>query len=481
MIHLNTAGQGRMPDAVRTVLTECVRLEDRFGPHVLEERVGDLVHGEVHQRLEGLLNTPDGHTELFTGGATAFDALVSGLTLGRGDRIWTTPYESAARLTTLRSVRDRTRCRIEVVPLRPDGDLDLGWMAAHIDDSVALVSVVHVPASRGIINPVEDIGRLLAPHRCLYAVDAAYSLGQLPVDVSRIGCHLLTGDGWRFLRGPRAVGFAYVAPRLREELSRSDFGGGRPVRPSSPRASPSRYRRRRGRGVHLGAGPPRGAAGPAVRGAGSGAALRRRRRSRRGTARARPVPLGGPRLPPPRPVLGAPTARPGGAGRGGVEDGGRADSAARPPRGPRHGPARIGVRGHHAAGHRRLRGGPRQNGGRRQLAPRFPCAGRPCPHRSRRQLTDSSTGPVRRFSGPVLRACRVHFQPFSSEPGDSGRRDRRAHFLVTGGCSSTASRCGTCGMSPCTPTVRPRTSLESHVPSPVHLGICDRGPPRQDR
>ncbi|MFJ3594210.1 aminotransferase class V-fold PLP-dependent enzyme [Streptomyces sp. NPDC090231] len=228
MIHLNTAGQGRMPDAVRTVLTECVRLEDRFGPHVLEERVGDLVHGEVHQRLEGLLNTPDGHTELFTGGAAAFDALVSGLTLGRGDRIWTTPYESAARLTTLRSVRDRTRCRIEVVPLRPDGDLDLGWMAAHIDDSVALVSVVHVPASRGIINPVEDIGRLLAPHRCLYAVDAAYSLGQLPVDVSRIGCHLLTGDGWRFLRGPRAVGFAYVAPRLREELSRSDFGGGAP-------------------------------------------------------------------------------------------------------------------------------------------------------------------------------------------------------------------------------------------------------------
>ncbi|WP_328891841.1 aminotransferase class V-fold PLP-dependent enzyme [Streptomyces sp. NBC_00316] len=224
MIHLNTAGQGRMPDAVRTVLTECVRLEDRFGPHELEERVGDLVHGEVHQRLERLLNTPDGHTELFTGGAAAFDALLSGLTLGRRDRIWTTPYESAAHLATLRSVRDRTRCRLEVVPLRPDGDLDLEWMTTHIDDSVALVSVTHVPANRGIVNPVEDIGRLLAPYRCLYAVDAAYSLGQLPVDTSSIGCHLLTGDGWRFLRGPRSVGFAYVAPRLREELSRADSG-----------------------------------------------------------------------------------------------------------------------------------------------------------------------------------------------------------------------------------------------------------------
>ncbi|MYY00899.1 MULTISPECIES: aminotransferase class V-fold PLP-dependent enzyme [unclassified Streptomyces] len=231
MIHLNTAGQGRMPDPVRTVLTECVRVEDRFGPHELEERVGDLVHGEVHQRLERLLNTPDGHTELFTGGAAAFDALVSGLALGKRDRVWTTPYESAAHLATLRSVRDRTRCRLEVVPLRPDGDLDLDWMSAHIDDSVALVSVPHVPANRGIVNPVADIGRLLAPHRCLYAVDAAYSLGQLPVDIADIGCHLLTGDGWRFLRGPRSVGFAYVSARLRDALSRAE------VADEAPRAA----------------------------------------------------------------------------------------------------------------------------------------------------------------------------------------------------------------------------------------------------
>jgi selenocysteine lyase/cysteine desulfurase len=35
------------------------------------------------------------------------------------------------------------------------------------------------------------------------------------VDAGRIGCQLLTGDGWRFLRGPYDVGFAFLAPRLR--------------------------------------------------------------------------------------------------------------------------------------------------------------------------------------------------------------------------------------------------------------------------
>ncbi|MFI7344497.1 aminotransferase class V-fold PLP-dependent enzyme [Streptomyces sp. NPDC050085] len=217
MIHLNTAGQGRLSAEVQTVLTKCVRLADRYGPHELEEHVEDVVHAEIHDRLATLLNAPQGHTELFTAGAAAFEALVGGLAPARGERIWTTPYESAAHLATLQSLRDRTRCRIEVVPLRADGDLDLEWMADHIDNDVALVSVAHVPATRGITHPVEDIGRILAPYRCLYAVDAAYSVGQLPLDVGRIGCHLLTGDGWRFLRGPREVGFAYVAPRLRAE------------------------------------------------------------------------------------------------------------------------------------------------------------------------------------------------------------------------------------------------------------------------
>jgi selenocysteine lyase/cysteine desulfurase len=79
-----------------------------------------------------------------------------------------------------------------------------------------------VPSGCGIVNPVEEIGRLLAPYRCVYAVDASHAVGQLPVDVARIGCHLLTGDGWRFLRGPQGIGFAYAGERLRQALAPGD-------------------------------------------------------------------------------------------------------------------------------------------------------------------------------------------------------------------------------------------------------------------
>ncbi|WP_208903993.1 aminotransferase class V-fold PLP-dependent enzyme [Streptomyces incarnatus] len=218
-VHLNSAGLGRMPAAALEVLTEWTRFEDRYGPYELAERLDDVLHREIHERLGALLGAPSGDTAVCTGAADAFAAVLSRLPLGPGDRVWTTPYESAANLSALFALRARTRCRLDVVPLRSDGDLDLEWMAQHIGDDVALVSVPYVPSSCGIVNPVEEVGRILAPHRCLYAVDASYAVGQLPVDVDRVGCHLLTGDGWRFLRGPQSVGFAYAAPRLRQVLA----------------------------------------------------------------------------------------------------------------------------------------------------------------------------------------------------------------------------------------------------------------------
>lgn len=177
--HLNSAGTGRMPAAVRAVLADRTAQDDR-GPYAPEESLAPVLDAEIHERLGALLGVPARRTALFTGAADAFDSYVSRLPLGPGDRIWTTPHEGVARLVTLHALRARTRCTLEVVPLREDGDLDLDWMREHLDEHVALVSVVHVSSACGTVNPVEAIGRLLAAHRALYAVDASHSVGRLP-------------------------------------------------------------------------------------------------------------------------------------------------------------------------------------------------------------------------------------------------------------------------------------------------------------
>lgn len=218
LIHLNTAGAGLMPAAVADSMVECVRMEATRGAYETELHYDKIVQSEVYERVGRLLNATTADVAIFDSATRAWCAVVAQLDLGPTDKIWVTPYEYAGNLISLLALRDRTGCAVEVVPIRADGDLDLDWMAAHISDEVAFVSVTHIPSGCGIVNPVAEIGRILAPYRCFYAVDACQSVGQVPVDVTEIGCDLLSGAGRKFLRGPRGTGFAYIAPRLRSAL-----------------------------------------------------------------------------------------------------------------------------------------------------------------------------------------------------------------------------------------------------------------------
>jgi selenocysteine lyase/cysteine desulfurase len=77
----------------------------------------------------------------------------------------------------------------------------------------ALVALTWVPTNSGLIQPVEAVGEICRAKEIPYLIDACQAVGQLPVDVERIGCDYLAGTARKFLRGPRGIGFLYVADR----------------------------------------------------------------------------------------------------------------------------------------------------------------------------------------------------------------------------------------------------------------------------
>ncbi|MFA7235787.1 MAG: aminotransferase class V-fold PLP-dependent enzyme [Phycisphaeraceae bacterium] len=110
-----------------------------------------------------------------------------------------------------------TQTRVPVDPVTGLVDPDLIRKAIMPD--TALIALLHVSNVTGTIQPIAEIGRIAREHDIPYLVDAAQSIGHLPLDVQAMNIDLLAAPGHKGLLGPLGTGILYlrpdIAPRLR--------------------------------------------------------------------------------------------------------------------------------------------------------------------------------------------------------------------------------------------------------------------------
>jgi selenocysteine lyase/cysteine desulfurase len=145
----------------------------------------------------------------------AVSQALSAIAFEPGDVIVTSRADYPSNQLMYLALARRRGVRVERAEDLAEGGIDADAVRARLRGGrCRLVSVSWVPTNSGLVQPVEDLGAVCREAGVPLLVDACQAVGQLPVDVRRIDCDYLAGTARKFLRGPRGIGFLYVADRV---------------------------------------------------------------------------------------------------------------------------------------------------------------------------------------------------------------------------------------------------------------------------
>lgn len=167
---------------------------------------------------------------IFTSGATESNNMsVKGVARffkkgGKKNHIITCQTEHKCVLDSCRHLQDEG-FEVTYLPVQENGLVDMEQLKAAIRPETALVSIMTVNNEIGVVQPVEEIGKLCRSKKIFFHTDAAQAVGKIPIDVNKMHIDLMSISGHK-IYGPKGVGACYVRRRPRVRLDPIISGGG---------------------------------------------------------------------------------------------------------------------------------------------------------------------------------------------------------------------------------------------------------------
>jgi selenocysteine lyase/cysteine desulfurase len=100
------------------------------------------------------------------------------------------------------------------------------FLKGQISARTRLVAFSHVTCETGTRLPAHEMCVWASERGILSLLDTAQSLGAIPIDVGAIGCDFLTGNGHKWLHGPKGTGLLYARSGLMDRLIPAHVGAG---------------------------------------------------------------------------------------------------------------------------------------------------------------------------------------------------------------------------------------------------------------
>lgn len=216
-LFFNNAGSSLMPNIVVDSMLDYLKQEEQSGGYEVANRNAELLEN-FYTETAKLINCRPSNIAFMTSATEAFSKALSSIIFKEGDVIITTVDDYISNQITFISLHKRLNVKIIRIKKREDNELDLEDLENLIKEHhPKLVAVTHIPTNSGLIQDIEAVGKICRHYDILYLADCCQSVGQMVVDVEKIGCDFLTATGRKFMRGPRGSGFLYVSDRVLEQ------------------------------------------------------------------------------------------------------------------------------------------------------------------------------------------------------------------------------------------------------------------------
>lgn len=229
LVYLDNAATSQTPRCVIDALTEGYEMRKanvHRGVHTLSQLATDAMEAS-REAVRRFLNAPSVENIIFTRGTTESLNLVAcsyGQLLHEGDEVIVSQMEHHSNIVPWQLLQQRRGIVLKVVPITPDGLLDMAAYAAMFTERTKLVSICHSSNVLGTVNDVQSLTQIAHSHHCVVCIDGAQAVPHRQVDVAALDCDFYAFSAHK-MYGSTGVGVLYGKRALLDAMPPYQGGG----------------------------------------------------------------------------------------------------------------------------------------------------------------------------------------------------------------------------------------------------------------